>query len=103
MGSAVAIVAAITVLAAVVGSETDRAGLLRAAGGAAGHTAGRLTRRRAFERSSWRPARSYFLRERTAHRKAMPASKHRRRGKTRPRWVTPPCPPRHRITEEDRR
>jgi hypothetical protein len=33
----------------------------------------------------------------------MPATKHRRRGKTRPRWVPPPRPPRHRITEEDRR
>jgi hypothetical protein len=28
----------------------------------------------------------------------MPATKHRRRGKTRPRWVLPPCP----ITEQDR-
>jgi hypothetical protein len=33
----------------------------------------------------------------------MPATKHRRRGKTRPRWVPPPCPPRHRISEQDRR
>jgi hypothetical protein len=33
----------------------------------------------------------------------MPASKHRRRGRTRPRWVTPPRPPRQPITEEDRR
>ena len=31
----------------------------------------------------------------------MPATKHHRRGKTRPRWVPPPRPPRHRITEED--
>jgi hypothetical protein len=29
----------------------------------------------------------------------MPATKHRRRGKTRPRWEPPP---RHRITEQDR-
>jgi hypothetical protein len=40
--------------------------------------------------------------ERTAHRKAMPASKHRRRGKTRPRWVPPPRPPHRPITERDR-
>jgi hypothetical protein len=33
----------------------------------------------------------------------MPANKHRRRGKTRPRWAPPPRPPRHQITEEERR
>ena len=33
----------------------------------------------------------------------MPASKHRRRGRTRPRWVTPPRPLRQPITEGDRR
>jgi hypothetical protein len=33
----------------------------------------------------------------------MPASKHRRRGKMRPRWVPPPRPPRRPITEEERR
>jgi hypothetical protein len=34
----------------------------------------------------------------------MPASKHRRRrGKTRSRWVPLPRPPRHRISEQDRR
>ena len=33
----------------------------------------------------------------------MPASKHRRRGRTRPRWISPPRSPRHRITEEERR
>ena len=33
----------------------------------------------------------------------MPATKHRRRGKTRPRWVPPPRSLRQPITEEDRR
>jgi len=33
----------------------------------------------------------------------MPTTKHRRRGKTRPRWVPPPRSPRQPITEEDRR
>ena len=33
----------------------------------------------------------------------MPATKHRRRGRTRPRWAPPPRPPRHRITEQNRR
>ena len=33
----------------------------------------------------------------------MPLPKHRRRGKTRSRWVLPPRPPRHRITDEERR
>jgi hypothetical protein len=33
----------------------------------------------------------------------MPATKHRRRGRTRPRWVPPPRPPRHQITDEERR
>jgi hypothetical protein len=33
----------------------------------------------------------------------MPASKHRRRGKTRPRSVPPPCPPRRALTDEERR
>ena len=32
----------------------------------------------------------------------MPASKHRRRGRTRPRWVPPPRPPHRPITEQDR-
>jgi hypothetical protein len=61
--------------------------------------------RRASKRSSWRLARSYLLRERTAHRKAMPATKHRRRGKARPRhqMLHLAMPPRHRITEQDHR
>jgi hypothetical protein len=33
----------------------------------------------------------------------MPATKHRRRGKARPRWVPPPRPPHRQITEEERR
>ena len=33
----------------------------------------------------------------------MPASKHRRRGKPRPRWMPLPRPPHRPITEEDRR
>jgi hypothetical protein len=33
----------------------------------------------------------------------MPASKHRRRGKTRLRWAPPPRPTRRPITEEERR
>jgi hypothetical protein len=33
----------------------------------------------------------------------MPVPKHRRRGKTRSRYVPPPRPPRHRITDEERR
>jgi hypothetical protein len=33
----------------------------------------------------------------------MPASKHRRRGKARPRWVQPPRPSHRPITEEERR
>ena len=33
----------------------------------------------------------------------MPASRHRRRGKTRSRWASLPRPPRPRITDEDRR
>jgi hypothetical protein len=33
----------------------------------------------------------------------MPATKHRRKGKARPRWVPLPRPPRHRITEQERR
>ena len=33
----------------------------------------------------------------------MPATKHRRHGKTRPRWVPPPRPPRQPISEQDRR
>jgi hypothetical protein len=33
----------------------------------------------------------------------MPASKHRRRGKARSQWAPPPRPPRHQITDEDRR
>jgi hypothetical protein len=32
----------------------------------------------------------------------MPASKHRRRGRTRPRWAPPPRPPCRPITEQDR-
>jgi hypothetical protein len=32
----------------------------------------------------------------------MPASKHRRRGKARPRWVPPPHPPHRPLTEQDR-
>jgi hypothetical protein len=32
----------------------------------------------------------------------MPATKHRRRGRTRPRWVPPPRPSRRSITEQDR-
>ena len=32
----------------------------------------------------------------------MPASKHRRQGKTRSRWAPPPRPPHHRITDEER-
>ena len=33
----------------------------------------------------------------------MPATKHRRRGKTRPRWTPPPRSPHRTITEQDRR
>jgi hypothetical protein len=33
----------------------------------------------------------------------MPATKHRRRGRARPRWVPPPPPPRRPITDEERR
>jgi len=33
----------------------------------------------------------------------MPATKHRRHGKTRPRWVPPPRPPHQPIIEQDRR
>jgi hypothetical protein len=32
----------------------------------------------------------------------MPATKHRRRGKPRPRWAPPPRPPHRPITEQDR-
>ena len=32
----------------------------------------------------------------------MPATKHRRRGKPRPRWVPPPRPPRRPLTEQER-
>jgi hypothetical protein len=32
----------------------------------------------------------------------MPASKHRRRGKTRSRWTAPSRPPRRPLTEQDR-
>jgi hypothetical protein len=33
----------------------------------------------------------------------MPTSKHRRRGRTRSRWASPPHPPRRPITKEERR
>jgi hypothetical protein len=33
----------------------------------------------------------------------MPRTKHRRRGRRRSRWKPPPRPPRHRITDEERR
>jgi hypothetical protein len=33
----------------------------------------------------------------------MPATKHRRRGKLRPRWTPPPRPPHRPITEQERR
>ena len=32
----------------------------------------------------------------------MPTTKHRRRGKPRPRWVPPPRPPRRPLTEQER-
>ena len=33
----------------------------------------------------------------------MPASKHRRRGRPRPRRVQPPCPPHHPLPDQERR
>ena len=99
MAGAAAVLAAVTILAAAVGSEANRAGLLRAGRGAAGHSVERLTRIQAQF-----VAIDAFLspEERTAHRKVMPASKHRRRGKPRQRWAPPPRPPHRPITEQDR-
>ena len=48
---------------------------------------GRLTRKKGIQAQFAAVGAFLSREERTAHRKAMPASKHRRRGKARPRWV----------------
>src|SRR3954447_9819026 len=98
MAGATAVLAAIPILAAAVGSEAGRGGVLCTCRGAAGHSAERLTRIQA----QFTAIGAFLSREeRTAHRKAMPASKHHRRGKARPRWVPPPRPPHRPLTEQD--
>src|SRR3954453_12095213 len=102
MAGPAAWLAHLAVLAAALGPEADRGRLLRAGRGAA---AGRLTARGASKRSSRRSTRSYLVKKGLRTGKAMPATKHRRRGKARPRhqMLHLAMPPRHRITEEDRR
>ena len=78
MGAAHPVLAAVPVLATTLGAEARRGGVLRTGRGAAGRSAEQLTRNKDIRAQF--VAASAFLpeRTRTAHRKAMPATKHRR-------------------------
>src|SRR3954470_16972576 len=102
MGGPATVLAAIPLLAAALGCTAGRAGLLRAGRGAAGHPAERLTRKKGIQAQFVAIDAFLSSEERTAHRKAMPASKHRRRGKARPRWLPLPRPLHRLVTEQDR-
>src|SRR5689334_25228349 len=86
MGRAATQLAQVGVLASTLGQQARRNGV-HGTGGAAG----RLTKRPGGKAA----VAPYLI--------GMPHSKHRRRGKPRLRGMLPPRPPRHQITDEERR